>query len=231
MPRNLALPSHSRMMWALALACTLLLPATAVQAAAPATALVVGTARVQGENLNAAKEEALAQCRLAAVAAVVADLLPMEVMVERMADLNALVYERAGDFVQDYRMLNDTRVEGRYRMLVQVTVAVPLLTERLRGAGLLAGTAARTNQVEVTLQGTDNLANATLFRSGLKDIEGVEGVQTREILTDRMVLVVDYRGTAERLAEALLRQKHPGFSVRVFTVAPERLRVELVPAP
>jgi hypothetical protein len=228
-------PSATAASWALAclaMVLTVCLPATpTVGAAVPHTQLVVGTAKVQGNNLNAAKEEAIAECKLAAVEAALAELLPLAVMVERLPDLNAIVYDRAGDFVQDYRVLNDVRSGGSYRVLVQATVAVALLTDRLRTAGLLSAEATAANAIQITVQGTDNLANATLFRSSLNDIEGVEGVQTRDVMADQMVLVVSFRGPSERFVEALLLRKHSGFTTRVYTASPDNLRVELVPAP
>jgi hypothetical protein len=225
-------PTGSWALACLAMALTFCLTATPpAAAAAPHTRLVVGTAKVQGNNLNAAKEEALTECKLAAVEAALADLLPQAIMVDRLAEINAVIYERAGDFVQDYRVLTDIRSDGTYRVLVQATVAVSLLTDRLRAAGMLSAEAAAANAIQITVQGTDNLANATLFRSRLKEIEGVEDVQTRDVMTDQMVLVVNFRGPSERFVESLLLLKHSGFTTRVYTAAPNNLRVELVPAP
>jgi hypothetical protein len=59
---------------------------------------------------------------------------------------------------------------------------------------------------------------------------GVEDVQISEILPNQTTLAVKYRGSADAFAEALLRQPHEGFTIRVFQESEQTFRIDLAPA-
>lgn len=89
--------------------------------------------------------------------------------------------------------------------------------------------AKRLTMVEIDVEGTSNLANFVMFRRTLNDISGVEGMQIREIEFDEAAIVVDYKGDASELADALMLKAFESFSINIYEISQDRLKVELVP--
>jgi len=227
-------PRRRVMCWGIILTLSFLI-AGAVEATAqtsvPAskTFLVVGTSLVQKESLNAAKENAIANCKRTAVEQMTAELLPLEMLVQHFSAINTVIYSQADKFIQYYKMLNELRQGNQYRVLVQAKVSGQMIQERLRSAGILSADARPLTQLSLIVLGTDNLSSFVLFRSSLNKLEGVEAVQIREILPNQTTLAVGYRGTASAFAEALLKEKHDGFTTRVYQESEKSFRIDLAP--
>jgi len=117
---------------AAAVAATLILPAAAMaqSPAAVKTLVVLGSGEVK-ENVAAAREKAIADALVAALAKVAADLLPAGAMVDQFALLNDAVFGRPNEFVQNYRVLTEHKTQSHYRVLVEATVALDRLTDKL----------------------------------------------------------------------------------------------------
>lgn len=227
-------PKRNVMCWGIILTLSFLIIGifeTTAQTSGPAskTFLVVGTSTVQKESLNAAKESAIADCKRTAVEQMTAELLYLEMLVQNFSAINTVIYSQADKFVQYYKMLNELRQGNQYRVLVQAKVSGPMIQERLRSAGILSADARPVAQLSLTVLGTDNLSSFVLFRSSLNKMDGVEGVQIREILPNQTTLAVGYRGSAGAFAEALLREQHDGFSTRVYQESDKSFRIDLAP--
>jgi hypothetical protein len=213
-----------------------LLASGAVEAAAqsspPAskTFVVVGSGQVQKENPNAAKVQAIADSKRKAVEQMTAEIVPLDVLVQKFAAVDTVIYSQADKFIQYYKMLGETRQGDRYRVLVQAKVSSRIILERLRSAGILTTDARPRVQLSLTVLGTDHLSSFVLFRSHLNNMAGVEDVQIREILPNQTTLSVGYRGTASAFAEALLRAPKNGFTTRVYQESDNAFRIDLAPA-
>jgi hypothetical protein len=85
------------------------------------------------------------------------------------------------------------------------------------------------NQFEIQLSGTRNLVNFVQFRRALTTVAGVERVQVRELRADDAAIGVSYRGETTELADAIKLQAFETFGVSITDVAPERLKVKLIP--
>jgi hypothetical protein len=48
------------------------------------------------------------------------------------------------------------------------------------------------SQVEIAVEGTNQLANFVKFRKALSNISGVEGIQVKEIKSNQTTLLVDF---------------------------------------
>ena len=88
--------------------------------------------------------------------------------------------------------------------------------------------AERPSQVEVFVEGTGNLANFVKFRRALTGISGVEGIRVKEIKPNETTLIVDYKGKAEELAEALMRQNFENFGINIYEISTQNLKIALV---
>lgn len=112
----------------------------AVQAQPPqrgeTTVHVVGSSRVRGGDVSAAREEAINAALVAAVHTVVAEMLPPETVAGSFQTVNEAVFQRTDRFVRDYKMLAQSTVAGTYRALVQASVSTERIKEAFRTAGI-----------------------------------------------------------------------------------------------
>ncbi|MGD2100259.1 MAG: hypothetical protein PVG35_22010 [Desulfobacterales bacterium] len=86
----------------------------------------------------------------------------------------------------------------------------------------------RPSQIEVFVEGTGNLANFVKFRRSLTSISGVGGIRVKEIKPNETTLIVDYKGKAEELAAALMRQNFENFGINIHEITQGNLKITLV---
>jgi hypothetical protein len=159
-----------------------------------------------------------------------AELLPLDVLSQQFPAIDTQIYDQAERFIQYYKVLNEHQRGKTYRVLVQAKVSGQMIQEELRTAGLLSSAPQPVASLALTVVGTDNLSSFVLFRSTLNNMPGVEDVQITEMLPNQTTLAVAYRGAAADFAEALLRQRHEGYSVRVYQETEQAYRLDLAPA-
>jgi hypothetical protein len=86
------------------------------------------------------------------------------------------------------------------------------------------------SQVEVFVEGTGNLANFVKFRRALTSISGVGGIRVKEIKPNETTLIINYKGKAEELAAALMRQNFENFGINIYEITQSNLKITLVPS-
>jgi len=101
------------------------------------TVAVIGTA--SAEHVARARERAIANSLVAAVERVTSEILPFESMVQNFAALNDLIFIDTRNFIQHYKVLTEARSDKVYRVMVQATVSIASISERLSSAGILLG--------------------------------------------------------------------------------------------
>ena len=194
------------------------------------TLVVIGSAGIQGSNVTAARDAAIASSLMNAVALAAIQILSPEVFAENFKKLNEQLLNRPDAYIQDFRVLSEAVVSKQHRVVVQATVAVKQIGEVMSGAGLASGRAAADSKpVALTVEGSGNLANFVKFRKGIGTISGVEGIQVRDMKPNETTLLVTYRGTAKDLAAALMQQSFDGFALTVAEAGEGALRVALAP--
>jgi hypothetical protein len=213
----------------------LLLVAAAVETAraeggADRTFIVVGTGQLKDSSLGSAKEQAIAACKRVAVERMTAEMLPLDTMVQQFATIDSAIFSQADKFIQYYKVLAENQQNNQYRVLVEAKVSNLLLKEKLRSSGILSADARPLIPLTVTVVGTDNLSSFVLFRSSLAKLDGVESIQNKEIGPDQTTLQVNFRGTPNAFADALLTKQYAGFTTRVYQAEDGSFRIELVPA-
>ena len=194
------------------------------------TYVVIGTSSLKDGGLNAAKEKAIADCKRIAVEQMTAEILPLDILVQQFAAIDTAIYGQADKFIQYYKMLSERQQDSQLRVLVQAKVSGRMIQERLRAAGILTTAGRPLVQLSLAVVGSDNLSSFVLFRGRLSSMSGVEDVQISEILPNQTTLAVAYRGTAGAFAEALLKEPHEEFSIRVYQETDTTFRIELAPA-
>jgi len=82
--------------------------------------------------------------------------------------------------------------------------------------------------VEIVVVGTSELRNFVKFRKILGTVSGVSGINIKEIKPDESTISVDYSGTGDSLAEALMLKTYDSFGIDIYEVSPDRLGIELI---
>lgn len=192
------------------------------------TLVVIGSAAVQGSNVTAARDAAIASSLMNAVALAAIEMLSPEMFAENFKKLNQQLLDRPDAYIQDFRLLSEAVVAKQHRVVVQATVATKRISDHLAGVGLTGGkTAAASSPLALTVEGSSNLSNFVKFRKALGSISGVEGIQVREMKPNETTLLVTYRGTAQDLATALRQQSFDTFTLTVADPMEGALRVAL----
>lgn len=101
------------------------------------TFVVIGTATVHGTNVSAAREKAIADGLVAAVALMTEELLQVEAFVEHFAKLNELLFAQTSTFIRGYKVLTGASQKKLYRVVVQATVSGQKISKYLAEAGIL----------------------------------------------------------------------------------------------
>jgi len=100
------------------------------------TVEAIGSARIQGDNIVAAREAAISDGLSAAVERVLLETLPVETFSSKFSAVVDLYSGHGSQFAQGYRILAESRSGGFYRVLVQASVASSLIQHQLAGVGI-----------------------------------------------------------------------------------------------
>ena len=111
--------------------------ADAEQQAQNKTFVVIGTSQVYGNNIQAARDQAIAESLVTAVALMTEEILQVDALVENFPQVNEIIYANTKDFVQDYKVLTETQFAKSYRVIVKATVAGPKIEKQLSKTGIL----------------------------------------------------------------------------------------------
>ncbi len=124
-------------------------------------------------------------------------------------------------------------VNADYRVGAQTALgsAASLAAEDLAGqlSAVWGTRQAQAGIVEILVQGTANLGNFVNFRRVLASLPGLEQVQVKDLAADAATLEVTWKGDAQSLADALMRQTFVGFGLSIGEVTPGSLQVRLNP--
>lgn len=101
------------------------------------TFVVIGTAPVQGTDVSTAREKAIDETLVTAVALMTGELLEVSSIVDNFSQLNELLLDQTSKFVQDYKVLTETAHGKSYRVVVQATVSGNKILKQLSDAGIL----------------------------------------------------------------------------------------------
>ena len=101
------------------------------------TFVVLGSSRIQGANIQAARDKAISESLVTAVALMTEEVLKVDSLVENFPQVNRIVFENTDAFVQEYKVLTETESGKFYRVVVKATVAGKKIAKQLSTAGIL----------------------------------------------------------------------------------------------
>jgi len=190
------------------------------------TVVVIGSAPVQGSQVTAARDAAIANSLMNAVALTAIESLSPEGFSENFKTLNQQLLDKPDDYIQDFRVLSETVIAKQHRVVVQATVKARAIRERMADAGLVGGKSAvvSASPMALTVEGSGNLTNFVKFRKALGGIPGVESIQVRDMKPNETTLVVTYKGVSKDLATVLAQLSFDTFAVSVVEAGEGALR-------
>jgi len=137
--RKILIKFSGLMLWSFSLALVMM-TSNALQARESTTTktyVVVGTAKLYGDNVAAAREKAIADSLVTAVALMTQELLKVDSLVDNFSQLNELLFDQTSTFIQGYKVLTEAGQNKSYRVIVQATVSGKKISKKLTDAGIL----------------------------------------------------------------------------------------------
>lgn len=83
--------------------------------------------------------------------------------------------------------------------------------------------------IEIKVEGTKHLAYFVMFRRILSEMPDVKEITTQERKADEAIIIADYRGSGQELAEALVLEKIDNFSISINEVSQKSIKLAIVP--
>lgn len=189
----------------------------------------VGTAIIYKTDIETARQQAIDNGLVSAVDKAIAEILPLESVTQNFQTLNTVIYNNTDAYISDYKVLTEAVSEKSCRVLIQAKVSIQKLKNRLSKTGLMQVRKIKYQNVELVVQGTRNLSNFINFRKGLKEIPGVKTIQVSDMQPDETRLFVNYEGSIKEFTDALILKKFDKFSIRIFEISENKLKIELIP--
>ena len=121
------------------LLCTLIIWQTsswAEEAPSLKTFEAVGTVKFQGEKIVDARQTAISLGLAAAVDRAILELIPADTAAANFSAITALFYANVNQYVQDYKVLAESRGSGFYRVMIQAGVSSGAIQKQLAAAGI-----------------------------------------------------------------------------------------------
>ena len=101
------------------------------------TFVVIGSSTLKGTTMQAARDRAISESLVTAVALMTEEVLKLDSLVENFPQVNSIIFGNTDAFVQEYKVLTETESDMFYRVVVKATVAGKKIAKQLSKAGIL----------------------------------------------------------------------------------------------
>ena len=98
----------------------------------------MGKSIIRGENAAVARGQAISNSLDSAVSLVTMNLLTPETVLSSFKVINEVLYNHTDRFIQNYKVLTETSSGKIYRVLVQASVSIFILVDKLSSAGIMS---------------------------------------------------------------------------------------------
>jgi hypothetical protein len=99
--------------------------------------MVIGTGKIYKGDSASARKRAIDDSLVSAVERVAVGLIPPESYNRAFQKLNEALDNQTSKFVQDYKVLAESKVKGVYKVMVQANISVADLTKYISNAGIM----------------------------------------------------------------------------------------------
>ncbi|MBW2038619.1 MAG: hypothetical protein JRI46_03355 [Deltaproteobacteria bacterium] len=164
-----------------------------------------------------------------AVEEAVRGMITFQAMEEQHKILVEGVYNRAESFVLSYKVLEETPLSTGYQALLEVLVDTKGIKKSLESLGLLGRGEERPllRKVKLVVAGIKSYRVYLKVEEFLKEDVEVSTFALTEIEPTKFTWGLVLKGETGRLADKILHQEFGGLKVKVITLTPEELEIEL----
>ena len=193
------------------------------------TFVVIGTSEVQKANIQAAREQAISESLVTAVALMTEEILQVDSLVENFPQVNEIIYENTDAFIQDYKVLTETEAGKKYRVIVKATVAGKKIAKRLSIADILrAKLALPTVLFFVSEQNLQDDSPRYWWGKQMGGFESISEATMADILKARGFPIVDHGRIGIRKITALDSDAKPELTDETAINIGARLQADVV---
>ncbi len=130
--------------------------------------------------------------------------------------------------IQTYASVNtDEMVGGMDAIIGAGTLAAENLAPRIISGW--QNEDKKSGMVEIIVEGTNYFANFVKFRKVISKLSGVKAIQNKGMKPTEAVILVDFEGDANELAQALMLKTFDSFGVKISDLSQDRFKVLFVP--
>jgi len=98
--------------------------------------VTIGTSSIYGGNVSAARSAAIADSLVSAVSQVSLNLVLFDAMNRDFQIASSLLFGQTNEYIREYKVLNTARTASRYSVIVEATVLVGKMEEKLSAVGV-----------------------------------------------------------------------------------------------
>ncbi len=169
--------------------------ALAQESAKTKTLVVIGSAAVYSGNVQAARERAIKDGLVSAVAQMTEEILQVEALVDNFPQVSQLVYDQPDKYIQNYKVLTETSSDKFYRVAVEVSVAGKKIAQRLSKQGILrAETKLPSVVFLIAEQNVKEILPQYWWGHGMSNFKSVSEQAVVEVLKTKGFVVIEHRG-------------------------------------
>jgi hypothetical protein len=206
--------------------------------AEPATSdkavVVTGTGKLQGNDIEGSRTQAVANGLIGAVDRAVSDLMTVSERVQRFQAVDKVLFSAPERFVLNYKILTEAAIGKNYRVLMDVTLSMSALqnaladTTNTQGKTVEPKPSNEVRSVTLVVDGARQLSNFVNFRNMLKSIPTVLEVETSGIKPNSLTMLIQLRGTAQALGEALMQKPMENFNIQILEATEDFMHLSLI---
>ena len=98
---------------------------------------VIGRGRIYRDNVAGARDMAIEDALQGVIELAVGLVVPLESVVQDFQFLSDQVYDQTDTFIHDYKVLTESKSGSNYRVVVQATVSMDAIKDKLQRIGIL----------------------------------------------------------------------------------------------
>jgi hypothetical protein len=168
------------------------LPAAAQQASDAETFVVVGSSPGTSGSVSTARENAIQDGLITAIAIKTAEILPPEVLVKNFQRLEEILFSEPTRYIKGYKVLAEAAGEKHYRIVARVTVAADKINQRLEQTGVIqVAIELPTVLLTVAEQTIEDVEPQFWWREGQSGLRSTSGTELAAILREQGFKVID----------------------------------------
>ena len=158
------------------LICLVILSGLTINARSVSNEVVAtGEAKIVNENISQAKDEALQKAFLETVRKTIGTYVNKQVLMQNQQVLKNNIYSKVEGYVTDYQILNESRVDGYYRVEISAR-ATNKLWEELERLGFILRTQVGNPRCLLLLNDSSQGNSFSFFKSRLRSILTQTGI-------------------------------------------------------